>query len=108
MVSEVNKNDHNCTQHQFSAINSLANSVFGTMQCKNCYKFFTLNKFIGLLYICLEMVLMMLIIFYSISEVKIWPPFAALALGCLLRIYAMPFLSHQTEKRKKFRPSKTS
>jgi hypothetical protein len=106
MLSEENTSNHDCTKHQFSAIDSLANSVFGAMQCKNCYKLFTLNKVIGLLYICLEMVLMMLIIFYSISEVKIWPPFAALALGCLLRIYAMPHLSHQTEKRKKFRPSK--
>ncbi len=98
--------DHDCSKHQFSPIDSLANSVIGVMQCKNCYKLFTLDKVLGFIYICLEILAMLSVLLYSFSAMVLWLPFVAMVMGCLLRIYAVPLLSHQTEKRIKFRPNK--
>lgn len=98
--------EHGCPKHHFSLIDSLANSVIGVMQCKSCNKLFTLDKVIGLVYVCIEVLAMVSVIIYSFSAMTLWLPFVAMALGCFLRIYAVPSLAQQTEKRIKFRPSK--
>ena len=61
-----------CNKQGITVIDSLANSVFGTMRCQICYQQFSLHTIAAILYAAIGGSLVFLTALYTISAMHAW------------------------------------